>query len=128
MTFPYDPAIANGPHPLHVASVEIVGELGTESLTNPTRRNQALEIKVTDGSGKSWVLSRQPRSSHRTSEYPLPESRINVEVDNGAYVYDDEGPRVVFSSEAKAMFGRKFAVQVNYGNTGLWQQRSEFEP
>ena len=128
LTFPYDRAIADGPHPLNVMSVEIVGDLANESVAIPPGAIRPLEVRVTDLRGKSWLLSHHAAGSHRTNEYALPEARISVEVDHGTYINDDAGPRVTFSSDAKAMFGRKFAVQVGYGHSGLAEQRVEFEP
>ena len=128
LTFPYKPVIANGPDPRHVMSVEILGELADESLSIPPGATRPLQVRVTDVTGKSWLLSRRTPGSHRTNEYALPEARINVEVEHGAYINDAAGPRVTFSSDAKAMFGRKFAVQVSYGLIGLPEQRVEFEP
>ena len=128
LTFPYKPVIVNGPDPRDVISVEILGELADESLLIPPGATKPLQVRVTDVTGKSWLLSRRTPGSHRTPEYTLPETRISVAVNHGAYINDDAGPRVTFSSDAKAMFGRKFAVQVSYGLIELTERRVEFEP
>ena len=128
LTFPYDPAIADGPGPLNVSSIEILGELADDSRAVPPGSTKPINVRVTDVSGRSWLLSKRDAGSHVTREYPLPQTRIDVQVEHGEYIYDDEGPRVTFSPDAKAMFGRKFAVQISYRSNPLIAVRKDFEP
>ena len=128
LTFPYDPAIADGPDSLNVSSIEILGELADDSRLVPPGSTKPISVRLTDVSGRSWLLPKRGAGSHATREYALPEARIDVRVDHGEYIYDDEGPRVTFSPDARAMFGRKFGVQIIYQNNPQIAVRKEFEP
>ena len=128
LSFPYESVIADGPEPIDVMSVEIVGALADESLPIPPGATRPLGVRVTDVTGKSWMFPRNGAGSHQTKEYRLPEARISVDVEHGVYMNDEAGPRVAFSSEAKSMTGKKFVVRVVYGLGGLTERRVEFEP
>ena len=128
LTFPYDPAIADGPDSLNVSSIEILGQLADDSRPVPPGSTKPMNVRVTDVSGTSWLLSKRDAGSHVTREYVLPQARIDVQVDHGEYIYDEKGPRVTFSPDAKAMFGRKFGVQVVYRNNPQIAVHKEFEP
>ena len=128
LTFPYDRTIADGPDSLNVSSIEILGELADDSRLVPPGSTKPMNVRVTDVSGRSWLLSKRDAGSHVTREYALPQARIDVQVDHGEYIYDDKGPRVTFSPDAKAMFGRKFGVQIVYWNNPQIAVRKEFEP
>ena len=128
LTFPYDPAIVEGPSPSNVSRIEIVGDLADESRSVQPGSTKPLNLRVTDVTGRSWLLSKHDAGSHVTHEYALPEESVEIQVDHGEYVSDGEGPRVQFSPDAKAMFGRKFGVEVIYRNDSQLAARKEFEP
>ena len=111
LAFNYDPAISQGPAPEMVAALDIVGKLASENLISPGAV-KTLEVKVTDTAGRSWNLVMEGKGSHSTNEFPLPRSRLNVQVENADYGHATSDVR--FSSDARGMLGKTYRVIVTY--------------
>ena len=111
LAFNYDPTISQGPEPEMVAGLDIVGKLASENLISPGAV-KTLEVKVTDTAGRSWNLVMEGKGSHSTNEFPLPRSRLNVQVENADYGHATSDVR--FSSDARGMLGKTYRVIVTY--------------
>ena len=121
LTFPYDPAIANGPDSNVVTSVELTGELSDISTIGPGEVKE-LGVSVSDIKGRSWVLGMEGKGSHYDHQYPLPQSRVSIAVENGDYHPGSQ--EISFNADAKSMLGQKFGVKVNYDEVESVAQRS----
>ena len=125
LTFRYDPAISQGPHPDLVAAMEILDDLGADGPISPGDISQ-LRVKVTDTAGRGWILGMDGRGSHVDNTFPLPPSRIDVVVDNG--VYDSRSRKVRFEGDAKGMVGKTYGLAVAYANHPGVVVRKVFQP
>ena len=121
LTFPYDPAIANGPGSNIVSSVELTGELSDVSTIGPGEVKE-LGVSVNDINGRSWVLGMEGKGSHYDHQYPLPKSRISIDVENGDYHPGSQ--KISFNADARSMLGQKFGVKVKYDQLESVAQRS----
>ena len=126
LAFSHDPAISRGPSPHSVASIQIVGDLAKESPIG-LGDQKTLDVKVTDVTGRSWLLSMESGSgSHLRGEFPLPSSRLAVVVDNG--VYERITGVIRFSGDAQSMLGENYGVTVRYADAGYLEERRVLPP
>ena len=125
LAFNYDPAIPQGPAPEMVAGLDIVGELASENLISPGAV-KTLEVKVTDTVGRSWNLVMEGNGSHSTNEFPLPHSRLGIQMENADYGHATSEVR--FDSDARGMLGKTYRVMVTYAEDPRLVVEKTFSP
>ena len=125
LSFAYDPAISYGPDPEAVAAVDVVGDLAEEADIGPGEI-RTLGVRVADVEGRHWVLGMEGTGSHVDQSYPLPPSRIRVDVENG--VYEPATREVAFDAHAKGMLGKSYGVDVTYGDLPANTARRQYKP
>ena len=125
LTFANDPAIMRGPEQADVKTVEIVGALQEETPVMPGQ-TKVLDVVVTDWGNRTWRLGDSTLGSHLDQRYPLPASRLNVAVQNGAYREQDATVR--FDDSAHDLVGKTFGLAVAYGNGPDFVVTKTFEP
>ena len=113
LSFPFDPAIAEGPAPEAVAGLEIGGNLSAANPISPGAV-ESLRIRVMDVQGRTWILGLDGKGSHLDHEYPLPASRLAVETENARYARNDAEVR--FNADARAMLGEQYRITVRYAD------------
>ena len=125
LAFNYDPAISRGPSPEMVSGLDIVGELASDSLMSPGAV-KTLEVRVTDTVGRSWNLGMEGRGSHSTNEFPLPGSRLGIQMEHADYGHATSEVR--FSSDARGMLGKTYRVIVTYADDPRLVVEKTFSP
>ena len=125
LSFPFDPAIAEGPDSQAVAGLEMSGDLAGGDPVRPGAV-EALEVRVTDLNGRTWVLGLEGRGSHLDHEYPLPVSRLTVETENVDYARGTS--QVRFNADARAMLGQEYRITVRYGDDPRLALDRVYEP
>ena len=125
LSFKYDPAIPDGPDPEMVAELGILGELALDDPISPGAVKR-LKIRVIDIFGRSWTLGLEGRGSHLTNEYPLPPSRVEIQVENATY--DAQSSVVQFSADARAMLGKEYSVTARYAGEAGLEVRKGYAP
>lgn len=125
LEFPVDPAIAQGPRPEFVSTVEIAGELGGGEPIPPGEA-RPLQVRVTDTSGRSWLLDMEGRGSHADNEFLLPEARLEVQVENGRF--NSRTKLVEFEADPPSMLGEMYGVDVRYDGDPALADALRFEP
>ena len=125
LSFKYDAAIPEGPGPETVAELGILGDLALDDPISPGAVKR-LKIRVTDVFGRSWTLGLEGRGSHLTDEYPLPPSRVEIQVENATY--DARTSDVQFSSDARAMLGKEYSVTARYAGEAGLEVRKGYAP
>ena len=113
LSFPFDPAIAQGPEPEAVVGVEMMGGLAAGDPVSPGAVEN-LQIRVLDVNGRAWVLGLQGKGSHLDHEYPLPASRLVVETENVQYAQN--ASQVRFNGDARAMLGEQYRIALRYAD------------
>ena len=125
LKFANDPAIIRGPDPADVKTVEIVGALQEETPVMPGQ-TEVLDVIVTDWGNRTWRLGERTLGSHLDQRYPLPASRLDVAVQNGAYREQDATVR--FDDNAHDLVGKTFGLAVVYGDGPDLTATKTFEP
>ena len=115
LSYTFDDAIAKGPSTTDVSRVTVKGDLGNSDKIKPGDV-KPLEVSVVDTRGRSWRLGMEGMGSHATHEFPLPDHRLHVSVENGSY--DRTTRQVTFEPNAKSMLKQKFNVEVLYTGEG----------
>ena len=113
LSFPFDPAIAQGPDPEAVVGLEMTGGLAGADPVSPGAIEQ-LQVRVLDVNGRAWVLGLEGKGSHVDHEYPLPPSRLAVETEHVEYTPNTS--RVRFNGDPRAMLGQQYRLTARYAD------------